>query len=68
MKSGNYPQGLTKPALENEGRSVAKKQIEKSSAQIKGPELGGGRYKPVMGTPTEVQKKQWDSVKTRAGW
>jgi GH24 family phage-related lysozyme (muramidase) len=68
MKSGNYPQGLTKPALENEGRSVAKKQIEKSSAQIKGPDLGGGRYKPVMGTPTEVQKKQWDSVKTRAGW
>ena len=68
MKAGNYPQGLTKPALENEGRGVAKKQVEGSAAQIKGPDLGGGRYKPVVGTPTERQKNQWDQVKKRAGW
>jgi len=68
MKSGSYPQGLTKGALENEGKTVAKGQIEKSKAQIKGPDLGGGRSKPVMGTPTEVQKRQWEGVKKKTGW
>lgn len=68
MKSGNYPAGLTKSALENEGKSVAKKQIDGSRAQIKGDSLGGGRYKPVMGTPTETQKRQWDGVKKKTGW
>ena len=68
MKSGNYPAGLTKSALEGEGKSVAKKQIEGSRAQIKGESLGNGRFKPVIGTPTETQKRQWDGVKKKTGW
>jgi GH24 family phage-related lysozyme (muramidase) len=66
MKSGNYPQGLTRVQLEKEGYKVAKGQIENSKAQIKGPELGPGRYKPIFGTPTEVQKRQWAGVKGNA--
>ena len=69
MKSGNYPQGLTKSALENTGRTIVQKQIEGGrGAPIKGPELGGGRWKPVIGEPTERQKIQWAETKKRAGW
>ena len=48
--------------------AVAKKQIDGSRAQIKGESLGGGRYKPVIGTPTETQKRQWEGVKKKTGW
>lgn len=69
MKSGNYPQGLTKSALENTGRTVVQRQIEGGKgAPIKGPEVGPGRWKPVIGTPTERQKIQWAETKKRAGW
>lgn len=66
MKSGNYPQGLTRAQLEKEGYKVAKGQIENSKAQVKGPELGPGRYKPIFGAPTEIQKRQWAGVKGNA--
>jgi GH24 family phage-related lysozyme (muramidase) len=66
MKSGNYPQGLTRAQLEKEGYKAAKGQIENSKAQVKGPELSPGRYKPIFGAPTEVQKRQWAGVKGNA--
>ena len=69
LKAGSYPQGITKAALENTGKTVVKRQIEGGTgAPIKGPEVGPGRYKPIIGTPTERQKRQWQEAKKRAGW
>lgn len=68
MKAGSYPQGLTQGALESEGKTAAKGQVERSKAQIKGESLGNGRFKPVFGAPTETQKRQWDGVKKKTGW
>lgn len=66
MKSGNYPQGKTRVQLEKEGYNACKRAIENSKAQIKGPEIGPGRWKPVFGAPTEIQKRQWEAVKGNA--
>lgn len=66
MKSGNYPTGKTRAQLEKEGYNACKRAIENSKAQIKGPELSPGRWKPIFGTPTEIQKRQWDAVKGNA--
>lgn len=63
MKSGNYPQGKTRAQLEKEGYLASKRAIENNRAQIKGPELGPNRWKPIFGAPTEVQKRQWEAVK-----
>jgi len=63
MKAGNYPPGKTRAQLEKEGYLASKKAIENGRAQIKGPELSPGRWKPIFGAPTEVQKRQWEAVK-----
>lgn len=63
MKAGNYPPGKTRAQLEKEGYLASKRAIENNRAQIKGPELGPNRWKPIFGAPTEVQKRQWEAVK-----
>lgn len=66
--TGNYPKGNTRQQLELEGFKAIKRAINNNKAQTKGEQIGAGRWKPVFGAPTEVQKRQWQNVPKPAGF
>ena len=70
LLKGYYPPGAkNKNELINEGLKVCKGWIEGNRAQIKGPAIEGrpGAARPIFGSATERQKKQWAAIKLKYG-